>query len=58
MLVYLVMFPTGFAFMAGLVRRGVTAAEVEPAPIEAGRPMPPYLVPVATGHPAPMPAGE
>ena len=57
-LVYLVMFPTGFAFMAGLVRRGVTAAEVEPAPIEAGRPMPPYVVPVATGHPAPMPAGE
>ena len=56
--VYLVMFPTGFAFMAGLVRRGVTGVETDPAPIEAGRPMPPYVVPVAPVHPVPMPAGE
>ena len=57
-LVYLVMFPTGFAFMAGLVRRGVTGAEADSALIEAGRPMPPYVVPVAAGHPVHMPAGE
>ena len=52
-LVYLIMFPTGFAVMAGIVRRGVTAADNEPAPIEAGRPMPPYVVPAAG---APVPA--
>ncbi len=43
-LVYLVMFPTGFAVMAGIVRRGVGAGAVAP-PVEAGRPMPPYVAP-------------
>ena len=56
-LVYLIMFPTGFAFMAGIVRRGVASADVAPTPpIEAGRPMPPYVAPVAA--PALAPAGE
>ena len=44
-LVYLIMFPTGFAFMAGIVRRGVAAATTPPPPIEAGRSMPPYVAP-------------
>jgi len=48
-LVYLIMFPTGIAFMAGLVRRGVAAATASPPPaIEAGRPMPPYVAPTPT----------
>ena len=51
-LVYLIMFPTGIAFMAGIVRRGVAAATTSPPPIEAGRPMPPYVAPT------PAPAGE
>ena len=51
-LVYLVMFPSGFAVMAGMVRRGVSAGDEAPAPIEAGRPMPPYVVPSA-GVPIP-----
>ena len=56
-LVYLIMFPTGFAFMAGIVRRGVASVDVAPTPpIEAGRPMPPYVAPVAA--PALAPAGE
>jgi cytochrome d ubiquinol oxidase subunit I len=43
-LVYLIMFPTGIAVMAGLVRRGVAAAESDAVPpIEAGRPIPPYV---------------
>ena len=42
-LVYLIMFPTGFAFMAGIVRRGVLAATAPPDPIEAGRPIPPFV---------------
>lgn len=46
-LVYLIMFPTGLAVMAGIVRRGVMTVDDEPAPIEAGRPMPPYVVPTA-----------
>ncbi len=48
--VYLIMFPTGIGFMAGIVRRGVAAA-IEPPPlIEAGRPIPPYVTagPAAT----------
>jgi cytochrome d ubiquinol oxidase subunit I len=49
--VYLIMFPTGFAFMAGIVRNGVAAAEQDAVPeIEAGRSAPPFV--------APMPAGE
>ena len=44
-LVYLIMFPTGFGFMAGIVRRGVDAP-LAPAPVEAGRTVPPYIAPV------------
>ena len=55
-LVYLIMFPTGIAFMAGLVSRGVAAADAPPPEIEAGRPMPPYVAPPAA--PAVMPAGD
>ena len=51
-LVYLVMFPTGIAFMAGVVRRGVGAATTPPSPTEAGRPMPGYVAQAAA------PAGE
>jgi cytochrome d ubiquinol oxidase subunit I len=55
-LVYLIMFPTGIAVMAGLVRRGVAAAESDaPAEIEAGRPMPPY---VALPERAPAAVGD
>jgi cytochrome d ubiquinol oxidase subunit I len=43
--VYLIMFPTGFAVMAGIVRRGVAKANLPPPAIEAGRPMPPYVGP-------------
>jgi cytochrome d ubiquinol oxidase subunit I len=46
-LVYLIMFPTGFAFMAGIVRRGVLAATAPPDPIEAGRPIPPFVAAAA-----------
>ena len=45
-LVYAIMFPTGLAFMAGIVRRGVAASDAAPSgPIEAGRPAP---APIAT----------
>jgi len=55
-LVYLIMFPTGIAVMAGLVRRGVAAAVTDPLPqIEAGRPMPPY---VASAEKMPAAVGE
>ena len=40
--VYLIMFPTGIAFMAGLVRRGPQAQEQEPEMIESGRPNRPF----------------
>jgi cytochrome d ubiquinol oxidase subunit I len=43
--VYLIMFPTGFAFMAGIVRRGCDAATETPPPVQAGRPVTPYLTP-------------
>jgi cytochrome d ubiquinol oxidase subunit I len=43
-LVYLIMFPTGLAFIAGLIGRGVAAAESDAPPeIAAGRPAPPYV---------------
>jgi hypothetical protein len=41
--VYLVMYPTGIAVMAGFVRRGVTE---EPAALaEGGQPTAPFAVP-------------
>jgi len=40
--VYLIMFPTGIAFMAGLVRRGPQEGELEPSAIESGRPDRPF----------------
>jgi cytochrome d ubiquinol oxidase subunit I len=55
-LVYLIMYPTGFAFMAGIVRRGVAPADLETPVIEAGKPMPPYVAPAAT--PVLAPVGE
>jgi hypothetical protein len=37
------MFPTGFAFMAGLVRRGPQRPDAEePVTIESGRPHEPF----------------
>jgi cytochrome bd ubiquinol oxidase subunit I len=43
-LVYLIMFPTGIAFMAGLVRRGPQRPDAEepPVEIESGRPHEPF----------------
>ena len=55
-IVYLIMFPTGFAFMAGIVKRGVAEASLEPPSIEAGRSIPPYVASVAA--PAIAPVGE
>jgi len=55
-LVYLIMFPTGIAFMAGIVRRGVGAASAPPPTIEAGRPIPGYVAPAAA--PIAAPVGE
>jgi cytochrome bd ubiquinol oxidase subunit I len=40
--VYLIMFPTGIAFMAGLVRRGTQEPEPQPQMIESGRPNQPF----------------
>jgi cytochrome bd ubiquinol oxidase subunit I len=40
--VYLIMFPTGIAFMAGLVRRGPREPEAEPQLIESGLPNQPF----------------
>jgi cytochrome d ubiquinol oxidase subunit I len=40
--VYLIMFPTGIAFMAGLVRRGPQQQNLEPERIESGRPNRPF----------------
>jgi len=38
------MFPTGIAFMASLIGRGVAAAKTDAPPdIAAGRPAPPYV---------------
>jgi cytochrome d ubiquinol oxidase subunit I len=41
-LAYLVMFPTGIAFMAGIVRRGPQAPDLEPPMVESGRPDRPF----------------
>ena len=41
-LVYLIMFPTGIAFMAGLVRRGPQQVEMQAERIESGRPKHPF----------------
>jgi cytochrome d ubiquinol oxidase subunit I len=46
--VYLLMFPTGIAFMAGLVRRGPHDGNLEPSHIESGRPDRPFEE--AAGH--------
>jgi len=40
--VYLIMFPTGIAFMAGLVRRGPQEEEFKPEIIESGLPNRPF----------------
>jgi cytochrome d ubiquinol oxidase subunit I len=40
--VYLIMFPTGIGFMAGLVRRGPQPQESRPELVESGRPSRPF----------------
>ena len=40
--VYLLMFPTGIAFMAGIVRRGPQGPATEPERVESGRPNEPF----------------
>ena len=47
-IVYLVMFPTGIAFMAGIVRRGVEETP-EPAALESGRPRRAFETAAASG---------
>jgi cytochrome d ubiquinol oxidase subunit I len=42
MIVYLIMYPTGIALMAGLVRRGTQDQAIEPEAIESGRPSRPF----------------
>ena len=49
MIVYLVMFPTGIAFMAGLVRRGPEQHDSAAARIESGRPNRPFEDAVRAG---------
>ncbi|MGH6728500.1 MAG: cytochrome ubiquinol oxidase subunit I [Pseudolabrys sp.] len=44
MVVYLIMFPTGIAFMAGLVRRGPQPPDLPPERGESGRPSSPFEV--------------
>jgi cytochrome bd ubiquinol oxidase subunit I len=41
-IVYLIMYPTGIAFMAGLVRRGPQPQDVPPEQVESGRPQRPF----------------
>ncbi len=48
--VYLIMFPTGLAFMASIVRRAVAVADAPPPLIEAGRPMSPFVAAVGEHH--------
>jgi cytochrome d ubiquinol oxidase subunit I len=47
--VYLIMFPTGIGFMAGLVRRGPEPQEIPPHTIESGRPNRPFENAARTG---------
>jgi cytochrome bd-type quinol oxidase subunit 1 len=42
-LVYLIMFPTGIAFMANIVRRGAGDESIQPDLVEAGRAVSPYV---------------
>ncbi|HEY1798808.1 MAG TPA: cytochrome ubiquinol oxidase subunit I [Stellaceae bacterium] len=49
MVVYLVMFPTGIAVMAGFVRRGIGGSEPHPDPIEGGRPEQPFAAAARSG---------
>ena len=48
-IVYLIMFPTGIAFMAGLVRRGPQGPQLEPDKVESGRPNQPFEQAVRAG---------
>jgi cytochrome d ubiquinol oxidase subunit I len=41
-IVYLIMFPTGIAFMAGLVRRGPQMVEEKAGEVESGLPSRPF----------------
>jgi cytochrome d ubiquinol oxidase subunit I len=49
MIVYLVMFPTGIAVMAGFVRRGIGGADTRPDAIEGGRPETPFAAATGSG---------
>ncbi len=54
MIVYLVMFPTGIAVMAGFVRRGIGDEDNRTDAIEGGRPAPPFTA-TATARLGPEP---
>jgi cytochrome bd ubiquinol oxidase subunit I len=47
--VYLIMFPTGLAFMATIVRAGTEEAAAEPGEIEGGLPAGPFAAVPASG---------
>jgi cytochrome d ubiquinol oxidase subunit I len=47
-IVYLIMFPTGIAFMAALVRSGPHDSNLEPEAVEGGRPDLPFVRAAAT----------
>jgi cytochrome d ubiquinol oxidase subunit I len=49
MIVYLVMYPTGIAVMAGMVRRGVGEDETRPDAVEGGRPAQPFAAAARSG---------
>jgi cytochrome d ubiquinol oxidase subunit I len=57
--VYLIMFSTGIAFMSTIVRAGVDEAADEPEVIEGGLPVQPFAAAASSGpttRPAPGPA--
>jgi cytochrome d ubiquinol oxidase subunit I len=56
MIVYLIMYPTGIAFLAGLIRRGPHDADLDPAVIEGGQRDLPFGS--IDGQSAPIRSGE
>ena len=53
--VYLVIYPTGIAYMTRLVRRGLRDEEVGKTPVESGRPRSPFAL---SRRPRPAEAGR
>jgi cytochrome d ubiquinol oxidase subunit I len=49
-LVYLLMFPTGFVFLASIVRKGPAAGNLEAAAVESGLPSGPFEQAARSAH--------